>query len=133
MKKIVAFLLAVCLCVGLCACASMDSFKDNLGDNYKKTILDEDDLEGYAELLGLDADDYKIKSALEATHKKKGTGVVIIECGSAELAEELADDAEDMVEYLTKSYGSAYTFGHAIKGRFVLFGEENAIDDALGE
>ena len=38
-----------------------------------------------------------------------------------------------MVEYLTKSYSSAYTFGHAIKGRFVLFGEENAIDDALGE
>lgn len=133
MKKIVAFLLVVCLCIGLCACASMDTFKDNLGSDYRKTELDDDDLEAYEEMLDIDADDYDVKSAIQAVHKKKGTTVVIIECGSNAKANELSDDAEDIIDFLKKSYSSSYSFGISVEGRFVLLGEESAIEDALDE
>lgn len=133
MKKIFALILVLCLCAGLCACVSMDKFEDNLGSSYKRTTLSDDDLEDYAELLDIDVDDYDVKSAIQATHSKKKTTVVIIECGSQSKAKKLANDAEDIVDYLERAYGSSYSFGIETKGRFVLFGEKTAIDDALGE
>lgn len=130
MKKLIAMLLMLCLGIGLCACASMDNFEDNLEGKYAITLLDDDDLEDYADLLDLDVDDYNIKSAIEATHKKKYTSVVIIECGSSAKASKLAEDAEDIVDIL-EAYYRGYTFDCTKKGRFVLFGEVDAIDDAL--
>ena len=132
MKRILAMVLALCLCIGLCACGmSMDKLKDNLGSSYKKVRLDDEDLEAYADLLGLDVDDYDIESAIQATHKKKGIGVVIIECGSKKEAEELADDGEGMVDYLSEYYGTNYSFDMVVKGKFILCGEERAIKAAL--
>ena len=60
-------------------------------------------------------------------------GVVIIECGSAKLAAELADDADEIVDLLEATYSDKYSFDIVQKGRCVLFGEEDAIEDALGE
>ena len=133
MKKLIVMLLALCICLGLCACASMDKFEENLGSKYKIEKLDDDDLEDYAELLDLDVDDYNVIDAMEATHKKSGIGVMILECGSASDAEELAEDGEVMVELLESYYSSKYSFDSVAEGRFVLIGEEDAIEDALGK
>lgn len=133
MKKALAVLLVVCICATMFACASMSSFKDNLGSDYKKTTLTDSDIEDYADLLGLDMDEYKIRSAIEAKHKTKYTSVVIIECGSSGKAKSLAKDADEIVDLLKLTYGSKYSFGIETKGCFVLFGETSAIKDALGK
>ena len=133
MKKVLVFLLVLAMCLGLCSCMSMDDIEDNLGSSYKKESIDEDDLEEYAELLNIDVEDYEVESAMMATHKKKGTGVMIIECGSASLAEELSEDGDGMLDILEYTYGSKYTFKIEVEGNFVLFGEKSAIKDALGE
>lgn len=134
MKKILAMLLLLCLCLSLTACGvSMDKFEDNLSDDYDIESIDDDDLEEYAELLDLDMDDYEIEDAIEATHEKTGKGVMIIECGSKKAAEELGDDAEGMVKLLKAYYGSGYSFDLVVEGKFVLIGEEDAIEDALGK
>lgn len=132
MKKVLALLLTLCLCVTLSACATMETFESNLGDKYSKTILDDDDLEDYADLLDIEVDDYSIKSAIEAKHKTKYTSVVIIQCANNTKAKKLANDAEDIIGMLENTFSSAYSFDIVVKSSFVLFGESTAIDDALG-
>ena len=131
MKKFISITLVCVLLLSLCACTSMDKFKDNLGRDYKKTKLSDDDIECYADLLDLDISDYKIDSAIEARHRDDGISVLIFECGSRRLAKKLAKDAEDIIDILEDTYGSSYTFAIETKSNFVLIGEENAIDDAL--
>ena len=133
MKKVLAIILVLCMCISLCACVSMDKFEKNLEDDYKISKMRDSDLETYEKLLDLDADDYDLETVKTATHKKSGIGVYIFECGSAAKAKQLAEDAEDMVDILESTYASKYSFDMVVKGRFVLVGEEDAIEDALGK
>ena len=133
MKKILVFLLLLCLCLGLCACTSMDKMTSNLRPNYEIETMSDQDLEDYAILLALDLDDYNIVSAIQATHKTRGTGVVIVECDSKNDAAKLAKDAADIVEMLEYAYGTAYTFDVKTDGCFALFGETAAITTATGK
>ena len=133
MKKVLALLLTLCLCVTLSACTTMETFESNLGDEYSKTIMDDNDLEVYADLLDLEVDDYSIKSAIEAEHKTKYISVVIIQCANNSKARKLANDAEDIIDMLENTFGSSYSFDLVVKNSFVLVGETNAIGDALGK
>ena len=133
MKKLLAILLVLCMCIGLAACAKMEDFEDNLGRDYEIENLSDDDMEYFAEYMDVDVDDFDVQDAIEATNEDTGVGVVIIECGSKKLAEELADEAGAIVKLLELSYSSKYSFDVETKGAFVLIGEEDAIADALGD
>ena len=140
MKKIISLILIAAtlllLCVTLASCASLESYKDTLKEEgYKVKIYDdEDDIEDWADAYDVDADDYDVKQILDATHKKKGYWLVIVECGSSSKAEDLLDDLDDVIEYGEESFElMGWDFVAETNGNFVFFGEERAVEAALGK
>ena len=131
MKKIIALLLLICtfaLC--LVSCASMDKYEDNLDKNYDVEKIKKSEIDDLAEMLDLDMDDYDIEEALMAESKKGDDGVYIFECKSSSKAKKLAKDVEDALDEV-KSYISDMEVTK--KGKFVLIGTEDGIEDALGK
>ena len=53
-------------------------------------------------------------------------------CGSFKQAAELEDKADVIVDKLEDAYSYEYSFSVVRRGSFVLIGEDDAIDDALG-
>ena len=131
MKKIIALLLLICtfaLC--LVSCASMDKYEDNLSKDYDIEIPDDDDMLNMAfkDITHLDAEDYEIENLLYADHNEENYVVYILECKTSSKAKELAKDLEKLIE----EYDSNYT-DVVRKGKFVFWGYEKAINDALGK
>jgi hypothetical protein len=87
------------------------------------------DLNSFAEILRISTDDYHIKSAIMATSKSDGTSVVVIECDSASDASKLFREARKIIDLLYDAY-DGYTFKSDQQGRFVFFGESQAVKDA---
>ena len=118
MKKVTS-LLALILCVlmltvSFASCANMDKYKDNLGSDYK------------IEIYGKVVDDYGIQKMILATNTKTSEFVMIVQCRSNRKAKDFSEDVDE----LYKSFG---VFEVEVKGKFVFFGNEDAIKDALGE
>ena len=120
----------LCLCIGLCACSNMESIEDKLKKNYDLEELTTREIDNLASVLSLHASAYNIKSAVMATHKTRGTGVMIIECGSQSDATKLFREAEGIIGILKAKYGSGYTFTRDRIGSVALFGEQSAVRDA---
>ena len=119
MKKVTS-LLALILCVlmltvSFVSCANMDQYEDNLGSDYK--------IEIYGKVVD---DDYSIQKMILATNTKTSEFVMIAQCRSNRKAKDFAENVDE----LYKSFG---VFEVEIKGKFVFFGSEDAIKDALGE
>ena len=130
MKKIISLLLLVCtLAICLTSCASLKSYKKNLGKDYKTDTYDLDEIEELAEEFGIDADDYGISAIMEAKDKDKGYYAYIIQCKSSKKAEDLVDDLEDIVKLMDKYY--SFDVDAVADGKFVLVGNKDVIDDAL--
>ena len=131
MKKLLVLALVLCMCLSLTAC-SMEDFEDNLTPGYETSEVSDRTLNSYAILMNADIEDFDVQSTLEATHKVRGISVVIIECGSFRKAAKLEDKAYVIVERLEDIYSYEYSFSVVRRGSFVLIGEDDAIDDALG-
>ena len=119
MKKVTS-LLALILCVlmltvSFASCANMDKYEDNLGSDYK--------IEIYGKVVD---DDYGIQKMILATNTKTSEFVMIAQCRSNRKAKDFAENVDE----LYKSFG---VFEVEIKGKFVFFGSEDAIKDALGK
>ena len=114
------------LTVSFASCANMDKYKDNLGSDYKIETADDDEMEAFLALMGVDADDYEVEELVYAVNEDDFSSVMIIKCkkmsGAKDLAEEFEKIAEDSDE------------GEIVrKGSFVLVGDEDAVKDALGK
>ena len=134
MKKFVAILLVACLALSLCACASVDKFKERLSAaSYIIQTNVAKDMEEAAEDYDCNIDDYEIQSAFCATHQFKGTSVYVVECGSRACAKDLCDDLQPLVVDLIDEYDGYYSFTATTKGKIVLIGEVTAVNDALGK
>ena len=128
MKKIIALLLLICtfaLC--LVSCASLDKYEDNLGKDYEIGKIKKAGINELADELDLDADDYDIESALMAEHKDKDYELYIFECKSSSKAKKFAKDIEDAFDEYPSDLDVVQ------KGKFVLAGSKDAIEDALGK
>ena len=129
MKKIIALLLLICtfaLC--LVSCASMDKYEDNLGKDYDVENLKKDEIEDLADAFDLDIDDYDIEDALMAESEKGDDGLYIFECKSSSKAKKLEEDMKDAMDELNEDEWDIVR-----KGKFVLIGTEDGIEDALGK
>jgi len=129
MKKIIALLLLICtfaLC--LVSCASLDKYEDNLGKDYDVENLKKDEIEDLADAFDLDIDDYDIEDALMAESEKGDDGLYIFECKSSSKAKKLEKDMKDAMDELNEDEWDVVR-----KGKFVLIGTEDGIDDALGK
>ena len=125
MKKIIALMLIVCtfaLC--LVSCASMDKYEDNLGKDYDVENLKKDEIE----VFDLDIDDYDIEDALMGESEKGNDAIYILECKSSSKAKKLEKDAKDAIKELGEDELEIVR-----KGKFVLIGTEDGIEDALGK
>ena len=129
-KRILAtMVLVIMLALSLTSCASLDSYKRNLGDDYETELLSTKEIEELADELDIDADDYGIVDIMSAEEKDSGYYAYFIECGSASEAEDLAKDLEDYVEILDDYY--SFKIKAEVDGKFVLVGNASAIDKAL--
>ena len=127
MKKAVSiFILLVLLTLALVSCGSIETYEENLGRHYEIEFFDEEDLEEMLEDLDEDADDYGLVGGFYAYHEDDYDSVIVLECKSAKAASTLAEDIED-----------ADVLGSSAKivtdGKFVLAGDRNAVNDALGK
>ena len=123
MKKF--FLTSLCLLLVMLSFTSCAAFKTlktyekNLGSNYDIEQLDKDDIEDLADVLDLDADDYKLKKGFEASHETKSQYVFVLQCASTKGAKDLAEDLSGNSLKVTR------------EGRFVLIGNKDAVNKAL--
>ena len=126
MKKIISLMLVLCMSA-LCfiSCGSIESYEKKLDRaGYDVEVLDNEDVEEFASMLGLKSEDYKIKSALSAESEDEKENVVIFECDSKDTATKFAEDISKVLKYIpgdTKAESD---------GAFVLIGTEEAIKDA---
>lgn len=142
MKKMIAVLLMLCVCIGLCACGGTKGFADKLqrdGLSVVKMEMDDKRVLKYEEKLGISAANYEIESLLDARYeevngaaKKLVTAVVIVECGSDSKAESLVNDTKGVIDLL-KTEAPEKTYVCEQKGNVVLYGEEEYVNKALGK
>ena len=132
MKKVITLFLLICLSVGLCACADINSVSNALSANYNIETVSIADLSSLGEVFDLNVYDYHIKSAIKATHKDKGTGVVVIECVSEKDAQNLDTSvySSDLIDFLSSYYGTSYKFMTNHIGTIALIGEQSAAAEA---
>ena len=129
MKKILSLtLVIVMLLTCLTSCfQSIDNYAKKLEEaGYEVEIVEEEDIEDYAEDMGLDADKASVESMLYAM--KSGLipkVILVIECVSTEAAEEMAGAAE-VVDKL-----SILGLSMEIDGKFVLVGSTSAVEEAM--
>ena len=128
MKKILSIsLVFVLLLACFTACGSIESYQDKLEEaGYKVEVVEEDDIADYADDMGLDADKSAVVSMLYAV-KAEGlipSMVVIIECASADAADQIADTADGGLGLLGMKV--------EVEGKFVIAGTTSAVEVALG-
>ena len=132
MKKIIALLLLICtfaLC--LVSCASLDKYEDNLGKDYEVNSLSDEEIEELIEELNegdieLDPDDYDIEDGFFGYDDDNL--IYVFECKSSSKAKKLSKDLKDAFEELDED-----DIEITRKGKFVLVGNEDGIEDALGK
>jgi len=132
MKKIIALLLLICtfaLC--LVSCASLDKYEDNLGKDYEVNSLNDEEIEELIEELNegdieLDPDDYDIEDGFFGDDDDNQ--IYVFECKSSSKAKKLSKDLKDAFEELDED-----DIEITRKGKFVLVGTEDGIEDALGK
>lgn len=136
MKKIISLILiaafVLTLALTLVSCDTIDSYKDRLEEaDYEVEVSDdEDEIEAWAESADVDADD--IKSILVAANEDFES-VTIIECKSSSAANDLYDSLEDDIKDIEEAYELiGKTFVAEVKGSFFIFGDEAAVEDAIG-
>ena len=140
MKKFIAlFLMLACvltLTLSFTSCASIDKFTYNLGDDYAIFVYTADD---EIELLfeeifdsKFDKNDYGVKKVIEAEDGRYDW-VVIFECKSFISAKKFAKDIEN--DYIKEIEDASIEYDGEVqrKGKYVLFGNKSAVNDALGE
>lgn len=129
-KRILAtMVLVIMLALSLTSCASLDSYKRNLGDDYETELLTPGEIDDLADSFDVDADDYGIADIMHAEEKDGGYYAYFIECGSGSDAEDLAKDIEDTVEIMDRFY--SFKVKAEVDGKFVLVGNASVIDKAL--
>lgn len=134
MKKIIAIALLICVaCVCLVSCgASMEDYQENLTKNeFHMDFLEPDEFEtAFPKKWNFNIADYGIVNVLRA-HKlyfvegKPAEEVTVVECGSSDDAEKLA---EDIMQSDKKD--NEYEYVVEQDGCFVLFGNEKGIESA---
>ena len=139
MKKVLAILLLLSLCLGLCACGgekelppSMENYQKRLGSKYEITQLSKGELStAYAAELKLNVGDYEVKSAFKAIHKDDADKVVVVvECSSADLALKLQDDLAANMDALREKYGDSFIV--SLTDVYVVCGPKAAVSDTTG-
>jgi len=139
MKKALAILLLLSLCLGLCACGgekelppSMENYQKRLGSKYEITQLSNNELStAYASELKLNVGDYEVKSAFKAIHKDDAEKVVIVvECGSADLGLALQDELAANMDVLKKVNGDSFIV--SLTDVYVISGVKSAVSDTTG-
>lgn len=133
MKKFLALVLVICaLSTVLVSCGyEMDDFVENLSDSHKIQYLDYEDIEDYADIFDVNADNYGIKSAIEAKSTSSGKYALIFECDGDDEAESLVYDLDDAVDMLNDYY--SFTVTAVAEDNFVLIGASTVIDAALAD
>ena len=140
MKKIFIALLVVCLSVVcLASCASMNSYIENLGDDYEFDILDSDDIEMLARSYGIDEDDYYFVEVVVAYYvgdEDEGDDdryAYIFEFDDDAEAEKFAAEVKEfeMFEYAAEYYD--FDIDAIVDENFVLVGAVSVINEALGD
>ena len=109
----------------------MKLYEVKLGEDYKVSMYDEDEIEELAEEFGIDADDYGISKVMIAKDKDNGYYAYIIKCKSSKKAKELVDDLDYVVEIMNAYY--SFDVDAVADGKYVLVGNEDVIDDALNK
>ncbi len=127
MKKILSFSLVVVLLLAcFTACGSIDSYASKLEDaGYKVEVVKEEEIDKYADDMGLDVEEVEVASMLYAA-KSEGlipSMVVIIECADSDTAAKLAETA-DGLEFLGMKV--------EVDGKFVISGTKSAVEVAMG-
>lgn len=132
MKKFIGFvLITLILMATLTSCVPMKLYEVKLGEDYKVSMYDEDEIEELAEEFGIDADDYGISKVMIAKDKDNGYYAYIIKCKSSKKAKELVDDLDYVVEIMNAYY--SFDVDAVADGKYVLVGNEDVIDDALNK
>ena len=132
MKKFISLILLICtLSMCLASCASLKSFDRHLGRDYRTHTFDDDEIEDLAESFDIDVDDFGVKVVVQAKDRDKGYYAYIIKCKSRRKAKELASQLEDVADLLEKNY--YYDVDVVAKGKYVLIGHEDVVDDALNK
>ena len=141
MKKILIALLVVCLSVVcLASCASMDSYIENLGDDYEFDILDRDEIEYLAKIYGIDEDDYYFVEVVEAYYEgdedesDDDRFAYIFEFEDDAEAERFLNEvkASEMFEYIVEIYEDDFKVEAVADENYVLVGAASVINVALG-
>ena len=129
-KRILAtMVLVIMLALSLTSCASLDSYKRNLGDDYETELLSTKEIEELADTFDIDADDYGIVDIMRAEDEDKGYYAYFVQCGSASEAKELAEDLEYYIEILDGYY--SFKIKAEVDGKFVLAGNASVVNKAL--
>ena len=129
-KRILAtMVLVIMLALSLTSCASLESYKRNLGDDYDTELLSTKEIEELADTFDIDADDYGIVDIMRAEEEDGGYYAYFVECGSASEAEELAEDLEYYIEILDGYY--SFKIKAEVDGKFVLAGNASVVNKAL--
>ena len=130
MKRIVILCLLACICCSLCACSKIDKLEDALMEDYDVDTLSRSEITDMEELFDISRSRYDIESVLSATHERRETSAMVIECHSRRDAKRLADDAEDdVLPYLRRIYSTKYSFSIARRGRIVIIGERETVKE----
>ena len=150
MKRIISLILAfvmlfASLVLTLSSCGSfIEAFKSgfnlgyntsiyqgNLGDDYEIEIYEVSDEAGEEEIqeiageFDVDYEDYGITLIMFVEDDATGDHAYFIFCESNEMAEEFAEDIEDIAKF--------YYYELVVDGNFVLVGEEDIVNTALGK
>ena len=132
MKKITLVCLILCVTVFcLTACASLSTYMDRLGSFYTVEDFGEEDRVDFNEAFGINLDDYSIIEGVNVTNNEVGASATIIACWGESAAEDLVADLQAQVAALNDGTNE-HAFIVVNEGRFVLVGEEPAINDAMG-
>ena len=132
MKKTIALLIIIItLTFVFASCASLDSYKDNLGEDYKTELYDKDEIEDLADRFDIDEEDYEISAVMYAKDRDKGYYAYFIECGSSVEAAELVKELEDVVDLMDSVY--SFDVKAVADSNFVLIGNADVISAALDE
>lgn len=121
--KLLPLVVVLVLCTLLLVACGINKYKNNLeAEDYEVNEWDEEEIADNLDDIGLDAEDFNIKGVLEAD--KGNDGVIVIEFGSKDEAEDFVDSAA------MKAVAIMMTVEQ--DGKFVIFGTEDAVEVALG-
>ena len=130
MKKTLALLIVIItLTFVFASCASLDSYKENLGADYKTDLYDYDEIEELADDFDIDKEVYEISAVMYAKDRSHGYYAYFIECGSGNQAEALVSELQDVVKLMNKYY--SFTVEAIADSKYVLVGHSDVIRVAL--